>query len=155
MRRYLVVANQTLGGRELREELRRRAVAGESSFYVLVPNTRAAHYHVVPAAGGFVPMPSMATGYGGPETDEEATEEARGRLSRILAELAELGVEAEGHLGSPHPLEGIEQALGDRNVDEVIVATLPKRVSRWLGADIPQQIERRFGLPVTTIVSRG
>ena len=154
MRRYLVVANQTLGGRELREELRRRAVAGESSFYVLVPNTRAAHYHVVPAAGGFVPMPSMATSYGGPETDEEATEEARGRLSRILTELAELGVEAEGHLGSPHPLEGIEQALGDRNVDEVIVATLPKRVSRWLGSDVPQQVERRFGLPVTTVVSR-
>jgi hypothetical protein len=59
MRRYLVVANQTLGGRELREELRKRAVAGESSFYVLVPNTRAAHYHVVPAAGGFVPMPKI------------------------------------------------------------------------------------------------
>src|SRR3712207_6839590 len=128
MRRYLVVANQTLGGRELREELRRRAVAGESSFYVLVPNTRAAHYHVVPAAGGFVPMPSLATSYGGPETDEEATEQARARLSRILAELAELGVEAEGHLGSPHPLEGIEQALSDHEVDEVIVATLPKRV---------------------------
>ena len=154
MRRYLVVANQTLGGRELREELRKRAVAGESSFYVLVPNTRAAHYHVVPAAGGFVPMPSMATGYGGPGTDEEATEEARARLSRILAELAELGVEAEGHLGSPHPLEGIEQALSDHKVDEVIVATLPKRVSRWLGSDVPQQVERRFGLPVTTIVSR-
>jgi len=37
----------------------------------------------------------------------------------------------------------------------VIVATLPKRVSRWLGSDIPHQVERRFGLPVTTIVSRG
>jgi hypothetical protein len=154
MRRYLVVANQTLGGRELREEIRKRVAAGDSSFYVLVPNTRAANYHVVPAAGGLVPMPGMATGYGGPDTDEEATEEARERLSRMLAHLAELGVEAEGDLGSDKPLEGIERFLKDHEVDEVIVATLPKRVSRWLGSDIPHQVERRFGLPVTTIVSR-
>jgi nucleotide-binding universal stress UspA family protein len=155
MRRCLVVANQTLGGRELREEIRRRAVEGDSSFYVLVPNTRAAHYHVVPAAGGFVPMPSMGTAYGGPESDEEATEEARERLSRMLANLSELGVKAEGQLGSANPLEAIEQTLMHHEVDEVIVATLPKRVSRWLGSDIPHQVERRFGLPVTTIVSRG
>ena len=154
MHRYLVVANQTLGGRELREEIRKRAVPGESSFYVLVPNTRAAHYHVVPAAGGLVPMPTIATGYGGPETDEEATEEARERLSRMLAVLAESGVQAEGHLGSPQPVTAIEEALRDHDFDEVIVATLPKRVSRWLGSDVPQQVERRFGLPVTTVVSR-
>jgi hypothetical protein len=155
MRRYLVVANQTLGGRELREEIRRRAVPGESSFHVLVPNTPAAHYHVVPAAGGLVPMPSLATSYGGPGTDEEATEEARERLARMLADLAELGVEADGHLGSSRPLEAIAEALRDHDVDEVIVATLPKRISRWLGSDVPHQVERRFGLPVTTIVGRG
>ena len=154
MRKYLVVANQTLGGRELREEIRKRVAAGDSSFYVVVPNTRAAHYHVVPAAGGLVPMPTIATSYGGPQTDEEATAEARGRLSRMLAELAESGVEAEGHLGSPHPLEAIEEALREHVFDEVIVATLPKRISRWLGSDVPHQAERRFGLPVTTIVSR-
>lgn len=155
MRRYLVVANQTLGGAQLRTELRQRAAEGDASFYVLVPNTSAAHYHVVPAAGGMVPMPTMATSYGGPETDEEATEEARGRLSDLLAYLADLGVPAEGHLGSAHPMEGIEEALAERQFDEVIIATLPKRVSRWLGSDIPQQVERRFGLPVTTVVSRG
>jgi GABA permease len=154
MRRYLVVANQTLGGRELREELRKRSASGDASFYVLVPNTRAAHYHVVPAAGGFVPMPTMATGYGGPETDEEATQEAQGRLSRMLGALADLGVRAEGQLGSPDPLEAIAEAVRGREFDEVIVATLPKRVSRWLGSDVPQQVERRFGLPVTTVVAR-
>jgi hypothetical protein len=155
MRRYLIVANQTLGGRELWEEIRTRAAAGDSSFYVLVPNTRAAHYHVVPAAGGLVPMPSMATSYGGPDTDEEATEEARERLSRMLARLTELGVRAEGDLGSAQPLEAIERVLDNHEVDEVIVGTLPKRVSRWLGSDLPHQVERRFRLPVTTIVGRG
>src|SRR2546430_16581394 len=37
--KYLVVANQTLGGDQLMDEVRRRAAAGQSSFYVVVPNT--------------------------------------------------------------------------------------------------------------------
>ena len=61
MRRYLVVANQALQAAELREELRKRIEAGSSSFYVLVPNTSAAHYHVVPAPGGAIP-PGMEAG---------------------------------------------------------------------------------------------
>lgn len=155
MRRVLVVANQTIGGAELRRELQQRVAAGQCSFYVVVPNTAARHYHVVPAAGGFVPMPTMATSYGAPATDEEATEEARVRLADVLAELAELGAQAEGHLGSANPVEAVEEALRERQFDEVVVATLPRRVSRWLGSDVPSQIERRSGLPVTTVVSRG
>ena len=33
------------------------------------------------------------------------------------------------------------------------MTTLPKPVSRWLKADLPHQAERRFGLPVTTIIT--
>jgi hypothetical protein len=43
--------------------------------------------------------------------------------------------------------------LADHQFDEIIVATWPRRVSRWLGADLPHQAERRFGLPVTTIIT--
>jgi hypothetical protein len=153
MSNVLVVANQTIGGSELRKELRKRVEAGQCSFYVVVPNTAAAHYHVVPAAGGFVPMPTLDA-YG-PATDEEATEEARERLRGVLAELAEMGAQAEGHLGAADPVEAVEDTLADRQFDEVIVATLPHRVSRWLGSDVPDQIGRRFALPVTTVVSRG
>jgi hypothetical protein len=154
MRKYLVVANQTLGGPELRKELRKRIAAGDSSFYVLVPNTSASHYAVVPAAGGQRPNPTMATSYG-PETDEEATAEAQSRLSAMLAELTELGAQADGHLGGANPLDAVRDAVAGREFDEVIVATLPRRVSRWLGADVPHRIERQFGLPVTTVVGRG
>ena len=73
----------------------------------------------------------------------------------MLAELAELGAEAEGRLGSAKPIEAVQDILADQQFDEVIVATLPKRVSRWLHAGVPDQIERRFGLPVTTVVTRG
>jgi GABA permease len=156
MRRYLVVANQTLRGAELQDELRRRIEAGASSFYVLVPNTSAADYPVVPAAGGVLP-PSMAwwaTNYRGPATDEEASAQARQRLSQILADLTALGVPAEGDLGSSRPLEAMDKAFADHQFDEIIVATLPSRVSRWLGADLPHQARRRFRLPVTTIIIR-
>ena len=40
-RRYLVIANQTLAEAELTEAIRRRQHAGPSSFYLLVPNTKA------------------------------------------------------------------------------------------------------------------
>ena len=48
MRRYLVVANQTLQRAELADELRKRIEAGPSSFYLLVPDTRAADYPAWP-----------------------------------------------------------------------------------------------------------
>jgi len=47
----------------------------------------------------------------------------------------------------------MEKALAGHQFDEIIVAALPRRVSRWLGADLPHQAERRFGLPVTTIIT--
>ena len=156
MGRCLVVANRTLLGAELREELRKRIEAGSSSFYLLVPNTSAADYQPVPAASGVLP-PSLAwwaTNYRGPATDEEARAQARQRLSQMLADLAALGVAVAGDLGSSDPLEAIEKVLIDHQFDEIIVATLPRRVSRWLRADLPHQAERRFGLPVTTIVTK-
>jgi hypothetical protein len=154
MRRYLVVANQALQAVELGKEVRKRIEAGASSFYLLVPNTSAAHYHVVPAAGGVIPMPSMVTDYGGPATDEEATAEARERLDEMMADLGALGVPVEGDLGSSHPLEAMEKVFIDHQFDEIIVATLPRHLSRWLRADLPHQAERRFGLPVTTIITK-
>jgi hypothetical protein len=156
MGRCLVVANRTLLGPELREELRKRIEAGSSSFYVLVPNTSAADYQVAPAAAGVLP-PSLAwwaTNYRGPATDEEASAQARQRLGQMLADLAALGVAVEGDLGSPQPLEAMEKVLLDGQFDEIIVATLPRRVSRWLRADLPHQAERRFRLPVTTIITK-
>ena len=155
MRRYLVVANQTLQAAELREELRNRISAGPCSFFVLVPDTKATQYDAV-AAGGVLPRPGMwwwTTYYARPVTDEEATAQARERLSLMLDGLAGLGVPIEGDLGSADPLDAIEKVCAGRQFDEIIVTTLPQHVSRWLRADLPHQAERRFGLPVTTIIT--
>ncbi len=156
MRRYLVVANQTLQAAELRDELRKRASAGPCSFFVIVPDTKAAQYDPV-AAGGVLPQPGMwwwATYYARPATDEEATAQARERLSLMLDSLAGLGVPAEGELGGADPLAAIGKACAGRQFDEIIVTTLPRHVSRWLRAGLPRQARRRFGLPVTTITTR-
>lgn len=140
----------------MREELVKRIEAGPCSFFVLVPNTSAAHYDEE-AAATVLRQPGTwwwATNYAGPATDEEATAQARQRLDQRLAELAALGAPVEGDLGSPDPMEAMEKVLTDRQFDEIIVATLPRRISRWLDADVPDRAERRFGLPLTTIVMR-
>jgi hypothetical protein len=156
MRRYLVVANQTLQANELRDELRRRISDGPCSFFVIVPDTKAAQYDPV-AAGNVLPQPGMwwwATYYARPATDEEASAQARERLGLMLDGLAALGVPAEGDLGSSDPLTAIAAACPGRQFDEIIVTTLPQHISRWLKADLPHQAQRRFGLPVTTIIAR-
>ena len=85
---------------ELREEIRKRVEADPSSFFlVLVPNTHAVDYHGVPVAGGFVPLPTLITA-SGPATDEEATALAQHQLDQLLKRVRELGVKAEGELGT-------------------------------------------------------
>jgi hypothetical protein len=153
MRRYLVVANQTLAGEELSEEIRKR-LEEPSYFYVLVPNTRAMDYYSLAAAGGHVPMPALIMECG-PSADQEATAQARRRLEHLLGRLQELGAKAEGELGHADPLKAIASALASREFDEVILSTLPQPISTWLRMDLPHQVQRRCGLPVVTITARG
>ncbi len=138
------------------DELRRRIEAGPSSFYLLVPDTSAADYLGTPVTAGVL-QPSMTwwmTNYRGPATDEEASAQARLRLTQMLADLGALGVPAEGDLGSAQPLDAMEKVFLDHQFDEVIVATLPRHLSRWLRADLPRRAARRFAIPVTTIITR-
>jgi len=105
MRRYLVVANQTLQRAELRDELRHRTEAEPRSFYLLVPDTPAADYPDVPAAADVL-QPGMtwwATDYRGPASDEEATWQARQRLGQMLAELDALGIPPRVSWAAPAP----------------------------------------------------
>ena len=49
----------------------------------------------------------------------------------------------------------MEKVFTDHRFDEIIVATLPRPVSHWLRADLPREGRKtRFGLPVTTIITR-
>jgi hypothetical protein len=158
MAKYLVLANQTLGGAELDEEIRKRLKAGPSSFYVLVPATRPSDYPV-PAtgmeagSGGSLPMVARATGPG-PASDQEATAHAQHRLGQLLDELRRLGAEADGELGHPDPLRAVGDVMATRSFDEIILSTLPQPISKWLAMDLPHRLQRRFDLPVTTVIAK-
>ena len=132
MGRYLVVANQTLGGDQLMAEVRRRTGAGPSSFYVIVPNTRSATA----------------------EDEHRATLTAQSRLNQALNQLRSEGLDARGDIGDAEPLTAIEDALAGQQFDEIIISTLPSGISHWLRMDLPQRAERKFKLPVTTITTR-
>lgn len=132
MRRYLVVANQTLGGEHLAEKVRACLAAGPSRFHILVPATQP-HEHAV-------------------WTEGEARAVAAQRLERALERFRELGAEAQGEIGDERPLQAIADAVRDRTFDEIILSTLPPGLSRWLRQDLPHRVERTFEVTVTHLV---
>lgn len=131
MRRYLVVANQTLGGMNLARVIAERAAAGPSHFHVLVPASR----------------PSTTATW----TEGEARAQAEERLLAALAWFSASGWEATGEVGDQQPLMAIADVLIERPCDEIILSTLPAGLSRWLRQDLPNRCRRAFGLPVTHV----
>lgn len=151
MSRYLIVANQTLGGAELDQKVRDRVQSGEGRFFVVVPmiepefevTTWAPHD---PMFG--VPVVTR-------EVSGDAVEEARARsehrLGAMIDRITALGGDAQGEVGDPDPAVAVESVLDRERFDEVIVSTLPSGLSRWLKLDLPSRIERMTDCPVTTV----
>ena len=48
-------------------------------------------------------------------------------------------------------MDAIQDAVNVRGFDEVIISTLPARVSKWLRLDLPSKVGG-LGLPVTTVI---
>ena len=131
MRRYLVVANQTLGGEQLIEELRDLASGGPCRFHVVVPATPSHEQWV--------------------HTEGEAIAVAEDRLERAFVRFRELDAEVTGEVGSERPLDAIRDAIRHDEYDGIVLSTLPAGISRWLGMDLPHRVERTFDLPVTLV----
>jgi hypothetical protein len=172
VRRYLVVANQTLGGDQLMAAIRERMAAGPSHFHLLVPATSADELDPGYLARASEPeRPAAAPGTEGldrrqarqlleDELDEvghaESGEDmgrrlARERLAHELAHLRELGADASGEVGVSDPVEAVGVVLHRWEFDEIILSTLPGRSSRWLARDLPARIRRSCKLPVTHV----
>jgi len=148
-RRYLVVANQTLGDTHLVERLKELAAQGPATFHVVVPATHSARYVRSGAAPGGGDTAEAD------EHDEVGMAQARFRLRQAVEALRAAGVEVEGEVGVPDPFQAVENAVEHVQVDEVILSTLPRGLSRWLDADLPRRIERRLGVPVKTLIREG
>jgi hypothetical protein len=130
--RYMVVANQTLGGEPLVTAIRELARAGQCTFHLVVPISPPRD-HVW--------------------TEGEARAEATERLDAALDRLRVLGVEADGNVGDESPMLAIEDAVReDGPFDAIVLSTLPPRLSRWLKLDLPHRVESAFGVRVIHVV---
>jgi GABA permease len=130
--KYLVVANQTLSGEHLVNEVRARLSSGRCQFHVLVPATHPTEHALW--------------------TEGEAEAIARGNLAQALEIFRKLGAQATGEIGDEQPLTAIRDVLRDQEFDEIILSTLPAGISRWLGQDLVSRVERSFAIPVTHVV---
>ena len=135
MRRYLVVAHQTLSSPELLEEMTSRAGEGDTTFHLLVPI-----HHGEPGLTW---------------TEGHDRGVAGRRLDEALTQLTAAGLTVTGEVGSDSPVESVVDVLvRDRAdaFDDIIVSTLPRTVSKWLKIDAPSRIQRYTTLPVHHVI---
>jgi hypothetical protein len=69
----------------------------------------------------------------------------------VLEEAA--GGHVDGLIGDTDPFVAVQQAVAELGFDEIIVSTLPERVSHWLHRDLPRRVEA-LGLPVTVVTAK-
>ncbi len=130
--RVLVVAHKTAATPALLQAVRERAARGPATFTLLVPNAAHGLHRVV-------------------DPEDVQTGEAHDVLELALPLLTEAaGSEVTGMIGDPAPLTAIQDAVNVHGFDEIIISTLPARVSRWMKLDLPSKASG-LGLPVTTV----
>ncbi|HKG04560.1 MAG TPA: hypothetical protein VKB03_15400 [Conexibacter sp.] len=133
--RVLLVANRTAATDGLCDAVRARAQRGPAAFHLVVP----AHPH------GLHKVVDPQEGDAGEA--EHALAEALPRLSDAA------GAPVTGHVGDHEPLMAIEDAINRAPYDELIISTLPRRLSRWLRLDVISKA-KGMGLPVTHVEAR-
>jgi hypothetical protein len=125
-RNVLVVANVTATSDDLLAALKARAEREATSFTLIVPAT--------PFGGG--------------------REAALEKLGAAVEQLRSAGLDADGSVGAADPIVAVTDAWDPKRYDEIIVSTLPLRLSKWLHAGLPERIERLTGAPVTHVISQ-
>lgn len=80
-------------------------------------------------------------------------EVASARLQTGLDWLARLGASATGEIGTTDAVAAVCAVVEQRRVDEVLVSTLPSRLSRWLRQDLPRKLARRITVPVSVVTA--
>ena len=82
------------------------------------------------------------------------TEEAAATLELAIPLLEEsAGTHVNGIVGDNDPFVAVREAVTSIGIDELIISTLPARVSHWLRRDLPRRVEQ-FGLPVTVVTAQ-
>jgi nucleotide-binding universal stress UspA family protein len=142
MARYLIVANQTIGGEQLTAKLDELVSAGSSEFRFLVPVTDSEGTQ----QWDYPPIDRQI-----PDAHRIARVLAEGRLEHELARLRRSGIEASGEVVDALPVDRAQELLHEEHFDGVVVSTLPRRLSRWLIRDLPHRIASVSDVPVTHV----
>jgi|SRR5436189_4525555 len=122
----LVVAYRTAATPALIEQVRRRATESPCRFTLLVPR---------------------------PYWDAD-TEESGITLELAIPLLEEAaGGRVDGLIGASDPFDAVAAAQERHPYDEIIISTLPARVSHWLHIDLPARV-RKLGVPVTVVTAK-
>ncbi len=133
-KRILVVANETVGGGALLDEIRNRSKGRDTEILVITP---ALVGSAVKAWASDV---------------DAAIESARGRQADSVRAIQALGLRARGEVGDSDPNVAIEDALREFPADEVIISTHPPDRSRWLERGVVDRAREEVELPITHVV---
>jgi hypothetical protein len=132
VREILVVANRTLGGAELLDKVREKALEEPTRFRLVVPQSK-------PSAGLVI-------------YDESVRESAQVRVDLALSLVGAEGIEASGEVGDPDPFLAAIDAVAERRPAEIIVSTHPATQSGWLRRDLIERLRNATGLPVEHVI---
>ena len=132
-RRILVIANETVGGARLRNEITSRSEGYDEHVLVVTPalNSHLRHWA---------------------SDEDNARLEAQKRLDASLDRLRAGGIDAKGEVGDAEPLQAMEDALRLFGADEIIISTHPEGRSHWLEKGIVETARERFAVPITHVV---
>lgn len=128
--RLLVLANRTADSAELMRQLVARHRRGPIGVTMLAP----AAWEVQDPHGG--------------------TESAQRRLRAAQLYLRTEGIPVSCLIGDPDPMTAFQREWDRHDYDEIVVSTLPNRLSRWLHLDLPQRVRvAAAGVPVTHVIA--
>src|SRR5262249_35390647 len=120
----LVIANETVLGRPLLEQIRARAKRSPSSFLIICPQS---------------------------DPTQSEHPEAERRLRRALAVLRGEGLDVHGQIAHPDPYTAAMHAVEDERTDEIMISTFAGERSGWLRRDLVERVRKDTGLPVEHI----
>jgi GABA permease len=137
--RILVLANETVEGAELLDELRAIDRAGKAEYFVCVPAN--------PIDTG------QAMHQGAVYMWDATVQAAQDRLDRTLTILRSEHLSASGELGDYRPLRALAHAVETFRPDRLVICTHPVDRSAWLRYDVVDRAREAYpALPVTHIV---
>ena len=120
----LVIANETVLGRPLLDQIRARAHGSPASFLIICPQS---------------------------DPTQSAHPQAERRLRRALAVLRGEGLDVHGQIAHPDPYTAVMHAVHDERVDEIVISTFAGERSGWLRRDLVERVRKETGLPVEHI----